>query len=76
MACDDLEEWDGGGQESSRELIYIYIHIHIQLIHFIVQRKLTQHCKGIILQLKFLKVIGSYSHRKKNLPFYYYNGQL
>ena len=31
-----------------REGIYVYI----SLIHFIVQQKLTQHCKAIILQLK------------------------
>ena len=28
------------------------IHVYIQLIHFIVQQKLTQHCKAIILQFK------------------------
>ena len=26
------------------------IHVHIELIHFTVQQKLTQHCKAIILQ--------------------------
>ena len=39
---------DGVGEESKRELLYVYI----QLIHFLVQRKLTQHRKAIILQLK------------------------
>ena len=38
----------GVGEESKRELLYVYI----QLIHFLIQRKLTQHRKAIILQLK------------------------
>ena len=38
---------DGGGR-SKREGIQVYI----QLIHFIVQKKLTQHCKAIILPIK------------------------
>ena len=28
------------------------IHVYIEMIHFVVQQKLTQHCKAIILQLK------------------------
>ena len=36
------------GGMSERERIYVYI----QLIHFAVQQKLTQHCKATILQLK------------------------
>ena len=28
------------------------IHVYLQLIHAVVQQKLTQHCKAIILQLK------------------------
>ena len=38
----------GMGGRFKREGIYVYI----QLIHFIVQQKLTQHCKAIILPLK------------------------
>ena len=49
LLCDDLDGWDGGGGgRSKREGIQVYI----QLIHFIVQQKLTQHCKAILLQLK------------------------
>ena len=50
MLCDDLDGWDGGGLggRSKREGIYVYI----QLIHFVVQQKLTQHCKANILQYK------------------------
>ena len=33
---------------SQRERVYV----SIQLIHFVVQQKLTQHCKAVILQLK------------------------
>ena len=36
------------GGRFQREGIYVYI----ELTHFIVQQKLTQHCKAIILQLK------------------------
>ena len=38
----------GVGGRLQREGIYVYI----ELIHFVVQQKLTQHCKAIILQLK------------------------
>ena len=36
------------GGRSKREGIQVYI----QLVHFIVQQKLTQHCKATILQWK------------------------
>ena len=42
VLCDDIEGWEGG----KREVIYV----HIQLIHVVVQQKLTQHCKAITLQ--------------------------
>ena len=49
MLCDDLDGWDGVmGGGLKREGIYVYI----QLIHFVVQQKLTQHCNTIVLQLK------------------------
>ena len=47
VPCDDLEGWDGGGS-SKREGVYVCI----ELIHFIVQQKLTQHWEAIILRLK------------------------
>ena len=50
MFCDDLEGWmvGGVGGRLQREGIYVYI----ELIHFVVQQKLTQHCKAIILEFK------------------------
>ena len=50
---DDLEEQDGGwGGREDKDGKDIYIHIYIyntpMLIHFVVQQKLTQHCKEII----------------------------
>ena len=33
---------------SKKEGMYVYI----ELIHFVVQQKLTQHCKASLLQLK------------------------
>ena len=49
MLCDDLKGWEG---RLKREGIYIYTHTHIQLIRVVIQQKLMQHCKAIILQLK------------------------
>ena len=63
MLCDNLDGWDGGGGmggRSKREGIYVYI----QLIHFGVQQKLTQHCKAIILQLKKM-VMDALEHTTK-----------
>ena len=49
--------WGGElGRRLKREGIYVYI----QLIHFVVQQKLTQHCKTIIVQ--FLKIHGNHWH--------------
>ena len=43
MLCDDLEEWDGGdGREAQEGRAIVYI----QLIHFVVQQKLTKRCKA------------------------------
>ena len=50
VLCENLEEWTGVGvgRRFKREEIYVYL----WLIHIVVQQKLTQHCKAIILQLK------------------------
>ena len=39
-----------------RERLYAYI----QLIHFMVQQKLTQHCTAIIFQFKNMFSLGIY----------------
>ena len=47
--CSVMTQMGGmGWRRSKREGIQVYI----QLIHFIVQQKPTQHCKAILLQLK------------------------
>ena len=46
MLCDDLEGKSGKERRLKREGLYVYI----WLIHFVVQQKLTQHGKVIILQ--------------------------
>ena len=53
MLCDNLNGWDGGGdgRKSKRDGIYVYI----QLIYFIVQEKLMQHCKATVLHFFFFK---------------------
>ena len=54
MLCDDLDGRDGVGEgggnggKVKREGLYVYL----ELIHVVVQQKLIQHCKAIILQLK------------------------
>ena len=58
---------DGVGRRTKMERMYIYICIYIHtyththtpmLIHFVIQQKLTQHCKEIIRKiLSTLKVI-------------------
>ena len=45
VLCDDLKGWDWGeGGSRGRE-----VYVHIQLIHVVVQEKLTHHCKAIML---------------------------
>ena len=49
VPCDDLEGWDGGGGREGQEGGDA---CNTETIHFVVQQKLTQHCKAIILQVK------------------------
>ena len=49
-------EMEGGGSEG----IYVYI----PLIHIVVEQKLTQHCKAIILQFKNKNLHSSLGGRK------------
>ena len=37
-------------REKTREGGDMGIYVYMKLIHFVVQQKLTQHCKAIILQ--------------------------
>ena len=51
VLCDDLEGWDWGGRiggRFKRQRIYVYT----KLIHVVVQKELTQHCRAVIFQLK------------------------
>ena len=57
MFCDHLEGWDREGGREAQEggdmgdiCIHMGIYEYIQLIHFVIQQKLTHHCKAIILQ--------------------------
>ena len=50
MLCDDLEGWDKEGGREAQEGGDMGTYVYVQLIHFVVQQKLTQHCKAIILQ--------------------------
>ena len=46
------EARERGGGRLGREGVDIYL----QLIHVVVQQKLAQHCKAVILQLKIKKI--------------------
>ena len=50
MLCDNLEGWDREDGREAQEEGDMGIYVYLQLIHFVVQQKLTQHCKAIILQ--------------------------
>ena len=50
MLCDHLEGWDGEGGREMQQGGDMGIYVCIQLIHFVIQKKVTQHCKAIILQ--------------------------
>ena len=50
MLCDHLEGWDKEDGREAQEEGDMEIFVYLQLIHFVVQQKLTQHCKAIILQ--------------------------
>ena len=49
MLCDDLEGWDREDGREAQEGGDMGIYVYLQLIHFVVQQKLTQHWKAIIL---------------------------
>ena len=49
MLCNDLEGWDREDRREVQEGGYMGIYAYIWLIHFVVQRKVAQHCEAIIL---------------------------
>ena len=50
MLCVHPEGWDGEGGREAPEGEDMAIYVYIELIHFVVQQKLTQYCEAIILQ--------------------------
>ena len=50
MLYDDLEGWDREDGREAQEGGDMGIYVYIYLIHFVVQQKLAQHCKAIVLQ--------------------------
>ena len=50
MFYDNLEGWDREGEREMQEGGDMGMYVYIKLNHFVVQQKLTQHCKAIILQ--------------------------
>ena len=45
-----LEEWDREGGRETQEEGDMGMYVYVLLIHFVIQQKLTHHCKAIILQ--------------------------
>ena len=50
VLCDHLEGWDREGGRETKEGGDMGIYVYIELIHFVIQQKLTHHCKAIIPQ--------------------------
>ena len=50
VLCDHLEGWDREGGREMPEGGDMGIYVYVKLIHFVIQQKLTHHCKAIILQ--------------------------
>ena len=50
MLCDHLEGGDSEGGRETQEGGDMGIYVYVWLIHFVIQWKLTHHCKAIILQ--------------------------
>ena len=50
MLCDHLEGWDREGGREKQEGGDMVIYVYIELIHFVIQQKLTQPCKAAVLQ--------------------------
>ena len=46
-ACDHLEGWDREGGRETQEGGDMGIYVYVQLIHFVIQQKLTHHCKQL-----------------------------
>ena len=44
--------WDCKESDTTELLTHFHTHMHIQLIHFAVQEKLTQHCKATYTPIK------------------------
>ena len=56
--------------EKNIKYIYIYIHTYVcvYLSHFAIQQKLIQHCKSMILQYTFEKIVSE--ENPKFVPSY------
>ena len=50
VLCDHLKGWNREGGRETQEGGDTGIYVYVELIHFIIQQKLTHHCKAIILQ--------------------------
>ena len=50
MLCDHLEGCDREGGRETPDGGDMGICEYVELIHFVIQQKLTKHCKAIILQ--------------------------
>ena len=49
-ACDHLDGWDSEGGGEMQEGGDVGIYVYAFLMHFVIQQKLTHHCKAILPQ--------------------------
>ena len=52
VLCDHLEGWDREGGREAQEGGDMGIFEYIQMINFVIQQKLTQHCKAYYTLIK------------------------
>ena len=50
MLCDHLDGWDGEGGGETQEGGDVGMCVYVWLIHFVVEQRLTHHCKAIVHQ--------------------------
>ena len=70
MLCGDLGGWNGrwDGREVQEGGDYVYI----QLIHFALQQKLTQHCEAAILKKENVYIIPVATNSLIHASFHVY----
>ena len=78
VLCDHLEGWDREVRREMQVGVDMGIYAYVQLIHLVIKKKLTHHCKANILNKDVKKIIKgvllkrlkkSKSEREKQIPY-------